>query len=122
LNKEWRLQEAEQKKQQKEEDRVAKEAAKQLQNDIENTKNSKKVSKSSTIYNTAVADPPAPKVVCKMSTKITARPQKACTHQSGFIQSISVFFQLDIRSQLHLIAQAGKFASHRGFGDSKKHI
>jgi hypothetical protein len=30
-----------------------------------------------------------------MSAKITARPQKACTHQSGFIQSISVFFQVD---------------------------
>jgi hypothetical protein len=30
-----------------------------------------------------------------LSTKITARPQKACTHQSGFIQSISVFFQVD---------------------------
>jgi hypothetical protein len=46
---------------------VAKEAAKQLQNDIKNTKSSnKKVSKSFTIQNTAVADPPAPKVVGKV--------------------------------------------------------
>jgi transposase len=69
LNKEWRLQEAEQKKQQKEEDRVAKEAARQLQNDIENTKSSnKKASKSSTVQNIAAADPPAPKVVGKVPT------------------------------------------------------